>query len=387
MAGVLLGKEVRKRKTPQEKIAIIQQTMEPGMTVSHVARLHGIQPSLLFKWKKQYQEGSLTAVAAGEDVVPASELAAAIKQINQLQRLLGKKTMEVEILKEAVEYAQSKKMDSACALVTFGQGIAPVSRVLGVSRAQLTLRMKASDNKPDKRRQRRDEAADAEVLSRILDITGDMPAYGYRRVWAILRRQSRNEGLPFVNAKRVYRIMSENSLLLLHDKPSRRQREHKGRISVKESDQRWCSDGFEFGCDDGEKLRVTFVLDCCDREAIDWAASTGGYDKATVQDVMLGAIEKRFGDKVPEQSIQWLTDNGSAYRAHETRRFARELNLKPCTTAISSPQSNGMAERFVKTMKEDYIAFMPKPNVITALHNLAVAIEHYNENHPHSALT
>ena len=87
MAGVLLGKEVRKRKTPQEKITIIQQTME----------------------KKQYQEGSLTAVAAGEDVVPASELAAAIKQINQLQRLLGKKTMEVELLKEAVEYAQSRK--------------------------------------------------------------------------------------------------------------------------------------------------------------------------------------------------------------------------------------------------------------------------------------
>ena len=92
ITGVLLGKEVRKRKTPQEKIAIIQQTMEPGMTVSHVARLHGIQPSLLFKWKKQYQKRSLTAVAAGEDVVPASELAAAIKQINQLQRLLGKKT-------------------------------------------------------------------------------------------------------------------------------------------------------------------------------------------------------------------------------------------------------------------------------------------------------
>ena len=54
--------------------------------------------------------------------------------------------------------------------------------------------------------------------------------------------------------------------------------------------------------------------------------------------------------------------------------------------AISSPQSNGMAERFVKTMKEDYIAFMPKPNVRTALHNLAVAIEHYNENHPHCTL-
>ncbi len=127
-------------------------------------------------------------------------------------------------------------------------------------------------------------------------------------------------------------------------------------------------------------------LVCCYREAIDWAASTGGYDKATVQDAMLGAIEKRFGDKVPEQSIQWLTDNGSAHRVHETRQFARELNLANCTTAISSPQSNGMAERFVKTIKEDYIAFMPKLNVRMALHNLAVAIEHYNENYPHSVL-
>ncbi len=76
------------------------QAVEPSMTVSHVARLHGIQPSLLFKWKKQYLEGSLTAVAAGEDIVPASELTAAIKQIKELQRLLGKKTMEVEILKK-----------------------------------------------------------------------------------------------------------------------------------------------------------------------------------------------------------------------------------------------------------------------------------------------
>lgn len=51
MTGTLLGLELRKRKTPQEKIAIIQQTMEPDMTMSHVTRSHGIQPSLLFKWK------------------------------------------------------------------------------------------------------------------------------------------------------------------------------------------------------------------------------------------------------------------------------------------------------------------------------------------------
>ena len=131
---------------------------------------------------------------------------------------------------------------------------------------------------------------------------------------------------------------------------------------------------------------MTFALDCCDREAIDWAAGTGGYDSITVQDVMLGAVEKRFGATLPDKPVQWLTDNGSAYTAHDTRKFATELNLEACTTAVSSPQSNGMAERFVKTMKEDYIAFMPKPDVRTALRNLAAAFTHYNENHPHSAL-
>ena len=99
----VLGPEKRRRRTTQEKIAIVQQSFEPGMTVSLVARQHGVAASQLFLWRKQYQEGSLTAVAAGEQVVPASELAAAMKQIKELQRLLGKKTMENELLKEAVD--------------------------------------------------------------------------------------------------------------------------------------------------------------------------------------------------------------------------------------------------------------------------------------------
>ncbi len=105
----VLGPEKRRRRTTQEKIAIVQQSFEPGMTVSLVARQHGVAARQLFLWRKQYQEGSLTAVAAGEQVVPASELAAAMKQIKELQRLLGKKTMENELLKEAVEYGRAKK--------------------------------------------------------------------------------------------------------------------------------------------------------------------------------------------------------------------------------------------------------------------------------------
>ncbi|MGJ4501657.1 IS3 family transposase [Klebsiella pneumoniae] len=373
------------RRTTQEKIAIVQQSFEPGMTVSLVARQHGVAASQLFLWRKQYQEGSLTAVAAGEQVVPASELAAAMKQIKELQRLLGKKTMENELLKEAVEYGRGKKVDSARALIARGWGVSFVSRCLRVSRAQLHVILRRADDWKDGRRSRHTD--DTDVLRRIHHVIGELPTYGYRRVWALLRRQTELDGMPAINAKRVYRIMRQNALLL-ERKPAvpPSKRAHTGRVAVKESNQRWCSDGFEFRCDNGEKLRVTFALDCCDREALHWAVTTGGFDSETVQDVMLGAVERRFGSELPASPVEWLTDNGSCYRANETRQFARMLGLEPKNTAVRSPESNGIAESFVKTIKRDYISIMPKPDGLTAAKNLAEAFEHYNEWHPHSAL-
>ncbi|MBZ2342453.1 IS3 family transposase [Escherichia coli] len=381
----VLGPEKRRRRTTQEKIAIVQQSFEPGMTVSLVARQHGVAASQLFLWRKQYQEGSLTAVAAGEQVVPASELAAAIKQIKELQRLLGKKTMENELLKEAVEYGRGKKVDSARALIARGWGVSLVSRCLRVSRAQLHVILRRTDDWKDGRRSRHSD--DTDVLLRIHHVIGELPTYGYRRVWALLRRQAELDGMPAINAKRVYRIMRQNALLLERKTavpPSKRA--HTGKVAVKESNQRWCSDGFEFRCDNGEKLRVTFALDCCDREALHWAVTTGGFDSETVQDVMLGAVERRFGNELPASPVEWLTDNGSCYRANETRQFARMLGLEPKNTAVRSPESNGIAESFVKTIKRDYISIMPKPDGLTAAKNLAEAFEHYNEWHPHSAL-
>ncbi|EIH0894791.1 TPA: IS3 family transposase [Escherichia coli] len=381
----VLGPEKRRRRTTQEKIAIVQQSFEPGMTVSLVARQHGVAASQLFLWRKQYQEGSLTAVAAGEQVVPASELAAAIKQIKELQRLLGKKTMENELLKEAVEYGRGKKVDSARALIARGWGVSLVSRCLRVSRAQLHVILRRTDDWKDGRRSRHSD--DTDVLLRIHHVIGELPTYGYRRVWALLRRQAELDGMPAINAKRVYRIMRQNALLL-ERKPAvpPSKRAHTGKVAVKESNQQWCSDGFEFRCDNGEKLRVTFALDCCDREALHWAVTTGGFDSETVQDVMLGAVERRFGNELPASPVEWLTDNGSCYRANETRQFARMLGLEPKNTAVRSPESNGIAESFVKTIKRDYISIMPKPDGLTAAKNLAEAFEHYNEWHPHSAL-
>lgn len=106
---VTISDEKRRRWSAAEKAALVRETYEPGMSVSLVARKHGISASQLFGWRKLEREGGLVAVHAGESVVPASELAAARAQIAQLQRMLGKKTMEAEILKEAVEFAREKK--------------------------------------------------------------------------------------------------------------------------------------------------------------------------------------------------------------------------------------------------------------------------------------
>lgn len=105
----VLGAERRRRWAASEKLAMVRETYEPGMTVSLVARQHGINPNQLFHWRKLERSGALTAVEAGETVVPATELEAARRQIRELQRLLGKKTLEAEILREAVEVARERK--------------------------------------------------------------------------------------------------------------------------------------------------------------------------------------------------------------------------------------------------------------------------------------
>ena len=106
---VITTDQRRRRWSVQEKAALVRRTYEPGMSVSLVARQEGVAASLLFQWRRLEREGALVAVSAGESVVPASELAAARAEIAKLQRILGKKTLENEILKEAVEIAAEKK--------------------------------------------------------------------------------------------------------------------------------------------------------------------------------------------------------------------------------------------------------------------------------------
>jgi len=91
---VLSGVQRRRRWTPEEKVRIVEETYLPGISVSFVARRHGIGGSQIFTWRRLMAQGALTAATAGEEVVPASEYRALEQQVRELHRLLGKKAME-----------------------------------------------------------------------------------------------------------------------------------------------------------------------------------------------------------------------------------------------------------------------------------------------------
>jgi transposase len=113
---VITGVERRRKFTAQEKQALVEEGLEPGNSFSAVARKHGISPSLIFNWRRRMKEGQIAAIQADDAVVPLSELKRAQAEIKQLQRLVGKQAMHLEVLKEAVTLGREKKLISRAPL-------------------------------------------------------------------------------------------------------------------------------------------------------------------------------------------------------------------------------------------------------------------------------
>ena len=108
----VITRSQRRRHSIDDKLRILQEASQPGMTVSYVARRHGISPSLVFHWRRRMAEGGKEAVRVDDAVVSSAEVRALEKRIRDLERVLGKKTLENEILREAVKVAHEKKLIS-----------------------------------------------------------------------------------------------------------------------------------------------------------------------------------------------------------------------------------------------------------------------------------
>jgi transposase len=131
---LITGTARRRHWSTEQKLQIIEESLEPGETVSSVARRRGVAPNLLYRWRRLMTEGGATAVGSDEPVVGSSEVRRLEDRIRDLERLLGRKTLEVEILSETLSKASSKKTKLA-ALVA-AEGRFPIKRVaeaLGIS--------------------------------------------------------------------------------------------------------------------------------------------------------------------------------------------------------------------------------------------------------------
>lgn len=255
-----------------------------------------------------------------------------------------------------------------------------VARALRLSRPHLTMHRAAP---PAVRR--KTVSKDESLVTRIRAITDVRASYGYRRVTAMLNRSANAE--PRVNPKRIYRVMREEKLLLPRF-TGRVSRPHEGKVITARSNHRWCSDSFEIRCWSGERVHVAFALDCCDREVLGWVAKAAYLEGEDIRDLMAQSLEGRFGAGTTRAPLrlQWLSDNGPQYTAHETRAFGAACGFDVCTTPAYSPESNGMAESFVKTFRRDYVHLGELHDARSVLASLHAWFEDYNTHHPHRGL-
>jgi transposase InsO family protein len=158
----------------------------------------------------------------------------------------------------------------------------------------------------------------------------------------------------------MFRIMRQNGMLLARHTGRRNGRLHDGKVVVMGSNLRWCSDGFEIACWNGDLVRVSFIIDAHDREIIAWhAVANAGISGSMVRDMMLEAVETRFAAIQAPHPLEWLTDNGSVYTAKDTpTSHWRSIS---CPASLPFRARNRTASRRASSRRSSAIMFACTP--------------------------
>ena len=99
----------RRRWSAAEKLRIGEETLDERASISVVARRNGVAPNLLYRWRRLMLEGGIVAVVEDVDVTSNKVVRQVEERIRELERKLGRKTLEAEILREALDKSRSKK--------------------------------------------------------------------------------------------------------------------------------------------------------------------------------------------------------------------------------------------------------------------------------------
>ena len=250
-----------------------------------------------------------------------------------------------------------------------------IYRTLGIARASAYRQ-----TRPRPRRYRRQ--GDEVVLAQLRQMLRERASYSYRRARRIVNRAF---GTGY-NRKRIQRVMRLYGLALPVRGRRRRGRRHEGQVKCVIPNLRWCSDVLEIACWNGEVVHLAFALDCCDREVPAHVATAHPTTGAEIRRLMRRTVFARFGNATPEVPVEWLSDNEGIYTALDTVIEAERHHLAPITTPVASPESNGMAEAFVNTLKRDYVAAGDLSTAARVIEQIPSWIDDYNTFAPHSSL-
>ena len=234
-------------------------------------------------------------------------------------------------------------------------GIKRICGVTGYPRSSFYAQIRNKDGGPQPRKRGpRCEIGDPELLGCIRADLDRSPFHGegHRKVWARLKY---GQGLR-VSRKRVLRLMRENQLLSPHRRPQGMPRLHTGEIITHEPNVMWGTDATRvFTLEDGY-VWVFAAVEHWNAECVGWHVCKRGDRFAAMEPVLMGLAE-HFGAVGADigRGLCLRMDHGTQYLSDHFRNQLRYWGIAPSFAFLEEPQTNGVVERFFRTLKEQVV--------------------------------
>lgn len=238
-------------------------------------------------------------------------------------------------------------------------GVAKVCHVWHVSRATLyrhrsaAVGIAADDTRPTPRRGPMGAGSDADLLAAIRAVIEASPfrGEGYRKAWARLRFTGVRTA-----ARRVRRLMKANGLLAPHRASSRPEHAHDGTIVTSRVDEIWGTDMSQTVTTAEGRAYVFVAVDHCSGEFVGTHAAHGACRWEALEPIRQG-VARHFGS-IDEDAARGLVlrhDHGSNYMSHDFQKEIAFMGITSSAAFVRQPEGNGVAERAIRTLKEQFL--------------------------------
>jgi transposase InsO family protein len=235
----------------------------------------------------------------------------------------------------------------------------------------------ATPERPPAKRGPKPAYTDEQLLERIRADLKESPfrGEGHRKVWARLKYG----GGVAVSRKRVLRLMREHHLLSPHRRPHVPPSEHKGTITTHVPNAMWGVDGTKVFTVEEGYVWVFTAMEHWNAECMGWHVTKKGDRFAALEPVAQGVLAQ-FGH-VGQDAARGLAlrmDHGTQYLSDHFQNQVKFWGIAPSFAFLEQPQTNGVAERFFRTLKEQVIYGRIFRTTVEVRQAVGAFVEQYN---------